>query len=675
MVHGEVRPPLLDLANQDLVESHLSAVWLSCTDTPLDPSIAELLVLTDPGRPLKQPLMAAMSESGVTAEATKRISRVLNMLRDDLMPDLAPWYPGCDSFTATVVETAVMRFERAFDRWRGLFVAAEQQRDSARKVMDNYSAQTADRRAAQSRHAQAIDQLNLLQQGTSTLSSDFYTYRYLATEGFLPGYNFPRLPLMAYIPASNDGRTRQTYLQRPRFIALGEFGPRSLVYHEGRAYRVVRALLSLGTGDSATAEARLPTQAVRICKGCGAGHFDDGASMCRACGRQLGDAEIVNHVYRIENVATLPAERITANDEERQRQGFELQTTFEWAVRDDVQDVRRGGAADGDGEIARLAYGPGATITRLNKGLRRRADRTQFGFRIDPVSGYWEKNEEDAGEEKDPTVSPRQWIVPSVQDRKNALLLQLSADDASPMTVATVQHALLRGIEAAFQLEESEIMGEPVPTRDERKGVLFYEATEGGAGVLTRLVAEPERLAEVARHALEIMHFDLRPEGRLPEDVDNLTPTEGTECVAACYRCLMSYYNQPDHELIDRRDEAARHVLLRLARSTTFLNLTRASVAQNGHSGNSNEPPPDGWNGRLRDMGLPEPDAESLALAGGTVERVWRDHYAAAIVGPADEAVLRALRNRGFEVVLFDESGSDWTAGFTRLAAALGRVS
>ena len=94
----------------------------------------------------------------------------------------------------------------------------------------------------------AIDQLNLLQSDTrnsNSPSSDFNTYRYLATEGFLPGYNFPRLPLMAYIPATNDGRGRQTYLQRPRFLALSEFGPRSLVYHEGRAYRVVRAMLSL----------------------------------------------------------------------------------------------------------------------------------------------------------------------------------------------------------------------------------------------------------------------------------------------------------------------------------------------------------------------------------------------------------------------------------------------
>ena len=377
MVHGEVRPPLLDLANRDLVESHLSAVWLACTEEPLEPSIAELLVLADPARPLKPEVKTPMLAVRASEEAVRRIRRVLDLLEDDLNEELAPWYPGRDEFAVDVVGKAVDRFDKAFNRWRDLFLAAEQQRDAAHRTESDYSAPPAEKKAAKSRYLQARDQLELLQKGTSSQSSDFYTYRYLATEGFLPGYNFPRLPLMAYVPATNDGRGRQTYLQRPRFLALSEFGPRSLVYHEGRAYRVVRALLSLSHQDAATPDTKLPTKSVRICKSCGAGHFNDQASLCHACGASLGDAEIVNHVYRIENVATQPAERISANDEERQRQGYELQTTFEWAVRDHVVDVRRGAAADTDGEIVRLAYGPAATITRLNKGLRRRAVPTR----------------------------------------------------------------------------------------------------------------------------------------------------------------------------------------------------------------------------------------------------------------------------------------------------------
>ena len=312
---------------------------------------------------------------------------------------------------------AAGRFDAAFNRWRDLFAAAEEQRDAARRTMDDYSASYRDKRAAQTRHAQAVDQLNLLQRGTTALSSDFYTYRYLATEGFLPGYNFPRLPLLAYVPASRDGRGRQTYLQRPRFLALAEFGPRSLVYHEGRAYRVVRALLSLGHRESATPDARLPTKAVRICASCGAGHFGDDLSMCHACGESLGNAEVVGNTYRIENVATHPAEQITANDEERQRQGFDLQTTFEWAIRDREIDVRRASATDAEGEIVHMAYGPGATITRLNKGLRRRADKKMLGFRIDPVSGYWARNEE---EEADKQASRPHGVAPAVDRPQRA---------------------------------------------------------------------------------------------------------------------------------------------------------------------------------------------------------------------------------------------------------------
>src|SRR5206468_7338469 len=73
MVHGEVRPPLLDLANQDLVEDRKSVVWLSCTALPLNPSIAELLVLNEPARPLKREVREPMALPRVSDEALQRI--------------------------------------------------------------------------------------------------------------------------------------------------------------------------------------------------------------------------------------------------------------------------------------------------------------------------------------------------------------------------------------------------------------------------------------------------------------------------------------------------------------------------------------------------------------------------------------------------------------------------
>ena len=686
MVYGEVRAPILELANRNLIDSHLQAVWLSCVDQPLNSCIAELLVLDDAGRPIDPDLQAALKHKRVADDAGKRIRRVLDLVADELGPELAPWYTGTEAYSDAIVAAAAERFDEAFNRWRDLFAAAEEQRDAARRTMDDYSASYRDKRAAQTRHAQAVDQLNLLQRGTNAISSDFYTYRYLATEGFLPGYNFPRLPLLAYVPASRDGRGRQTYLQRPRFLALSEFGPRSLVYHEGRAYRVVRALLSLGHRESATPDARLPTRAVRICASCGAGHFGDDRSMCHACGQSLGNAEVVGNTYRIENVATYPpstSPRTTKNASDR-ASTCRRRSSGRFGIRRSTCGAPS--ATDADGEIVRMAYGTGATITRLNKGLRRRADKKILGFRIDPVSGYWARSEDEDEEERslDPTASPRQWIVPSVQDRKNALLFQPVGDAFSEVTLATVQHAILRGIEAVFQLEEGEMLAEPMPTRDVRNGFLLYEATEGGAGVLTRLVSQETSLADVARKALQIMHFAVGDDS-LPASPADLADQPDANCVAACYRCLMSYYNQPDHESLDRRDEDARAMLLRLARAHTVprgarpqpVRISLGEVALGGLEATvtvSVVSAAAQWREEAARRGIPEPDPKPLVAGERSVRRVWRRHYVAALVGEADRLALQPLEDLGFEVIQFEDP-EDWRAPFARLTSALGLAS
>lgn len=671
MVHGEVRAPMLDLSNQDLVVSHLNAIWLAASGQKLESSIAAVLEPNTPGQPVRADIRAALRETRVTDDARQRMRAILGSMGDELSAEKAPWFEGAEKTAEAVAAAAADGFDRAFARWRDLMEAAASQRDAARRVMDDHALPRPEREGARVRHSQAMQQIELLLAGRATHSSDFYTYRYLATEGFLPGYNFPRLPLMAFIPG-DDGRGKQTYLQRPRFLALSEFGPRSLVYHEGRAYRVERVNIAIREGGAAGAD--LPTTHMKICRSCGAGHVDDADSTCRSCGASLGDAELVKNLYRIENVSTRLAERITANDEERQRQGFELQTTYRWAIRDGQRDLREARAIDATGEVLRLRYGAAATITRINKGLRRRANVNVFGFRIDPLSGHWAKNDdEDAGAGGGApgggAVRPRQRIVPFVEDRKNTLHVQptdLPLDDA---VMATLQYAISRGIDAVFQLEEGEILSEPMPLRDARKGFLLYEATEGGAGVLGRLVAEPGLLARVARAALSIMHFDVPEEGPLPADATGLVDEKDTTCVAGCYRCLLSYFNQPDHELIDRRLEPVKQALLRLA-SGSVEPATAADPPPGGPSagGDANLA---AWHQRARALGLPPADARPLEIGGAALPLAWRSHYVAALIGPADATLAAAAEAAGLDLILFPAEPSSWDTAFQRLRAAL----
>jgi len=107
-------------------------------------------------------------------------------------------------------------FEMACDRWRGLYRAALAQQERATRTMRDASAPPGDKIRAKAARAEAEAQLQLLlAESDRLMQSDFYSYRYFASEGFLPGYNFPRLPLSAFIPGSRaTGATTSTCLAR-----------------------------------------------------------------------------------------------------------------------------------------------------------------------------------------------------------------------------------------------------------------------------------------------------------------------------------------------------------------------------------------------------------------------------------------------------------------------------
>ena len=96
--------------------------------------------------------------------------------------------------------------------------------------------------------------------------------------------------------------------------------------------------------------------------------------------KHLAGAERIDSVYRIENVETNPSVRITANDEDRQRQGFDIQTVFEWQLENGVPDVRKLILSHADEPLLGLDYGSVAKLSRLNKGLRRRRNPAICGF-------------------------------------------------------------------------------------------------------------------------------------------------------------------------------------------------------------------------------------------------------------------------------------------------------
>jgi superfamily II DNA/RNA helicase len=688
MVAGSVAPPTLDLANEELVQSHLQSIWLSETGQQLGSSIPEVLVMEDKEKlPLRSDIQQAISGTTVKEHSMRRALNILAMLRDELTPELAPWYS--EEWLKQVIDTAHLRFSDAFERWRSLYRATCQQMERMHNIIQNGTVGEQEKREAKQRYDEALTQQNLLRKSSFYSSqADFNTYRYLASQGFLPGYNFPSLPLLAYIPARHQRIGRESFLSRPRFLGISEFGPRSIIYHEGSTYRVCKAILGIREGDHTDSITKLPVRSARLCPQCGYAHFDQQRDFerCVSCTTKLEGGSCLMDLYKIEQVSTRRASSITSDEEERQRLGYDLITTLRFAEEKGEAKLINATFSEGGTPLLKIRYGPAATLWRINLGWRRRKNKTIYGFNIDVNTGEWSKDEqapEDIEETPPKEGKTIQRIIPFIEDRRNVLIIEPQELLEIP-EMATLEYALKRGIESLFQLEEDELAGEPLPNASERNSLLFYESVEGSAGVLTRLVSDLESIRQVALSALKICHFQSKSGQWLnAEDLEDIQE----DCEAGCYKCLLSYYNQTEHRIMDRQHPTVLNLLCRLARSggskgkgnqsseevmETLQNVSLSSLEQK-------------WLHYLQSFGYHLPDQAQPLLSEFHIQPDFEYSKTKSLIfidGPhhrnletkkVDEIKRTLLTNKGYKVIVFTENQTEWPSIFKKFPFIFGQ--
>jgi ATP-dependent helicase YprA (DUF1998 family) len=536
MVAGMVAPPRLDLSNEDLLRSHIHAIWLAETGIDLKDTLKEILDMggDPPSLQLLPEVLQEAEAQTARMAARQRAEQVLQSISDVADPQ---------GLLDVTMENIVRAFDAACERWRGLYWSALKQVKLQEDIRRDPTRSMTDKRQAERLRREALSQIDLLTEVSNLAQSDFYSYRYFATEGFLPGYSFPRLPISAFIPARKV-QQRDEFLSRPRFLAISEFGPRAIIYHEGSRYIINQVIMPVTDNE----DGPLTTQ-IKQCSHCGYIHPvspQNNFDLCQRCGMTLELA--LSPMLRLQNVVTKRRDRINSDEEDRLRLGYEIRTGVRFKERDGQLDIRTALVQHGDQSVARLTYAQTATLWRINLGWTRRDRSKAPGFVLDIERGYWGRNEQVEDEQQVDEMSARtRRVIPYVEDSRNCLvfdpLITLEAEE-----MASLQAALKRAIEATFQLEDNELAVEPLPDSNNRQSLLFYEATEGGAGVLRRLVEDPNALAQVAREALRICHFD-------PDSGEDLrrAPRSREDCEAACYDCLLSYSNQREHPILDRQ--------------------------------------------------------------------------------------------------------------------------
>lgn len=530
LVAGAVVPPRLDLLNEELLRTHLHAIFMMEAGIHgLRDRVTDLLCEDVPGQPLRDDVAKDLELTPATeARIRATFEKAITDFRHRLDARELRW------FTTQWIQSELthlkVKLDKCLDRWRQMYRSARAQLTAATQLLESglHQRTSPEWKRAQIDASLAQKQLDMLRNETSrTELSEFYVFRYLAAEGFLPGYNFTRLPLRVVIPTSD---TTIEYISRPRHIAIREFGPNSIIYHKGQKFEITRLV-----GDPPSG--RLENAAISLKPGYFLTKDQVQSDICPFSQTDLtgeGQKEALLHLLEMGETGARPVDRITCEEEERITKGYQIDTYF---TLDDIGAATAVGVLkSGEETLLRLRYLPTARLVWLNRKWRA-AREGKDGFSTDLNTGVFVSDQRIAEmREKEENTDHIRDIRLFTTNVADALYVEpVPGLGLNKEGILTLQYALKRAIEHAFQVEPSEL-GTTLIGDKAAPNILFYEAAEGSLGVLSQLAETPSPWQRVIEAAIAVCRFTSAPDPR----------------IKAGYEDLLDFYNQRHHRDLDR---------------------------------------------------------------------------------------------------------------------------
>lgn len=544
MVSGEVKAPRMELINEELFSTHFHSTILSVCPIPqLSKGIADLVDYSNANNiTLKPEVIHHLQLSDERkAEIKKTFKKAIadKFLSEKLAYEDPYWFT--DSWMDNILNSYQSDFDKALNRWRSLYRLAQQQIEEAQAIIRNnvYGENSNEKKEAllkEKRGTELRDMLLGQNQGKNAEENEFYPYRYFASEGFLPGYNFTKLPQRVLLQYKSE---KVEYLSRAKSLALSEFGPQNIIYNNGGKFRVKRMMIT--TEPTQHKFFVNPNTGVIYKDIENASHHVDIIT-----GESLDGVSrlIPGYCIEMQDMVAQESEKITCQEEERSRKFYEKKTYF---TSDNTRSISKCELKTAnDTHLANILYIPSCRMTYI---LESKNEGNSNGFPFDTKTGDWISAERMAGIIKEREQEPEKFshIKPVklfTETTANAIYIQplqaLSLTDKG--AVRTFLYAFKQAIEDVFQIEGSEI-GAEVMGEEKVPNVLIYENAEGSLGVLGRLVQEPTAYRAVVNRAYEICYN--KKEALSKEELAKLVPAD--------YTNLLNYYNQPYHQQIDIR--------------------------------------------------------------------------------------------------------------------------
>ena len=673
IIAGAISPPRFLLDNHLLIQTHIHALILEtlahrgggAPAVKLPGRPAHLFDLDGEGYPMypdfRRNLTDAVAVRADDIEAAVQTAFAAEM-------DTFAWFD--DRFIQDVVGNFVERLDQAFDYWRDEYQALVEEREEINRALGRKAGD----RTLEQRRLVIEHKLEAMREG----KGDFYTYRYLGGRGFLPNYAFPR---RAVTISFYD---REEQLSRDPVLALWEYAPGNFVYYRGARYEIVY-------GRPRThGESLLAFEDLLICPHCNAAYLGEATrrTACGVCGESLIGVHPIKRALEMPDMVARRRTSITADEEERMRRGYLVEAHYEMGADAQAYQVNAGGRP-----AFRMTYQHNGRVIVVNRGLRQaEAEDRPPGFTYCRACNRWlvggKAVEEHIGDDgKCPRHATVEDILGGIylftDSRNDVVTLDcpVPAEASDVLSFyTTLLHTFKQALVLSMNLDESEVGGFLAKVPDEERAIppapaaqvltargwrlVLYETAEGGIGAVEALT-DPHRLAAVVQSARELLH-------------------EGEEkgCEKACYECLCSFYNQRDHELLDR------HLVLPFLRSLEDLSVEPAQMTT-GPSLEELEAQCQSELERqvllaIHERGLPLPDAAQVTLYDGDEPIATADflytpkivvfvdgspHYQ-DYVAAADDTRRKRLKAKGYRVVVI--RADDVESGLDALAGRLG---
>lgn len=526
IISGKIIPPIFNLSNEKIIKRHIRSFILEKIDYKLPSLLGELI----------EPQMSSGGTPEYRIKDLEELRKSINAKRGEIKKSLRQvlendlpnfdFLDGCE-------------FDEYVDKIMDNFV--DDLKDSLKpltKLLANIKKRIMALTFKSSRTQSETRELNKLNSLETKLLNDpkiAYVYSYLSKIGFLPGYAFPGIQTQLILPETPEPIVRDTE------FAIREYAPGNYIYVDKMKYqpRYVVITEEINAADYISGHSGIH---YKHCRNCDYATIDTFQNYCPHCGEELTDTI---HCFEPRMIRAEKVEKISATEEHRKATSFDVvQYLLENNDEKDVPEFYLKG-----GLILQIKRNSRILIT--NKGKK------DMKFRICLKCGSWTQMEDvDRWEE-----IHKQYCDAKEEEKITAELSTIKTSDVAVITVTpdvlgeipnieelgyhsealvkevfltTLLHTILNGIYIHMETSPDEVNGFIRRIIDEKGTetfqIILYETIPGGVGYIEKL---NYYWCEIISKAADILY--------------------NHECDKACYRCLRNYYNQRDHDRLDKR--------------------------------------------------------------------------------------------------------------------------